>query len=259
MNLSRFAKQIEKVITDNSPVILTSIGVAGTVGTAILTGKASVKAVRVIENYEREIKEGQLHNLAPNFSNKEKFLVTWKFFIPPVALGACTIASIIFANRIGTRRAAAIAAAYTFTEQAFEQYRDKVVETIGEVKEKKVRDEIAQDRVNENPVSGNTVFVANGEVLCMEAYTGRYFKSDHESIRRAENDIKAQVLNDGYASLGDFYYHLGLPRTSSCEEVGWNTDKMPEIHISATVAEDGKPCLVISYYVEPIRQYMQFH
>ena len=252
MKLAHFAKRVEKVVTDNSPVILTSIGVAGTVGTAILTGRASIKAVRLLDLAEENA------NIKTD-TNIDKAKLVWTYYIPPVAVGSCTVAAIIFANRIGTRRAAAIAAAYTVTERAFEEYRDKVVETVGELKEQKIRDSVAQDKVDANPVSERTIIVGTGDVLCMEAYTGRYFMSNHETIRKAENDLREQVMNEGYASLGDLYSSLNLPRTSDCEDVGWSTDKSPRISISATVAEDGKPCLVMSYDVSPIRGYYRFH
>ena len=123
----------------------------------------------------------------------------------------------------------------------------------------KARGEIAQDQVNANPVADRSVIVVNGDVLCMEAHTGRYFTSDYAALRKAENDLREQVLNDGFASLGDLYYLLSLPRTPSCEEVGWSSDKSPKLDISSCIAEDGRPCLVVTYSVEPIRDYRRFH
>lgn len=273
MKFKQLLKQTEKLITDNSPMLLTSIGVAGTVGTAILASRASFKAAEVLQEHEamlqyaaKDVNDSRqiygLDDIKPEIvplSLKQKAKLVWPLYIPSIATGTCTIAAIVFANRIGTRRAAAIAAAYSVSEKAFTEYKDKVVEVIGEKKEEKLRGEIAQAQVDATSPGSGQVIVVNGDVLCLESYTGRYFKSSYENIRNAENTIGAEVINNGFASLGDFYTELGLPRTSDCEEVGWTTDKMPKIDISACVAEDNKPCLVMAYTVVPIRNYHRFH
>ena len=255
MNIKQILKRSEKFVTDNSTALLTAVGVAGTVGTAVLTGQASFKAARILSDIEHhEDTDPDRWAATPS---TEKVKLVWKCYIPPVVVGGVTVTAIVFANRIGTRRAAAIAAAYSVTEKAFTEYKDKVVEVIGEKKEEAVRDAIAQDHVDANPPD-NSVIVVAGKSLCLESYTGRYFETTYEAVKNAENAITAEVLRDGFASLGDFYYMLGLARTSDCEDVGWNTDRLPKIDVNATIAEDNKPCLVMSYTVVPIREYHRF-
>lgn len=256
MNIAQTFKRVEKLVGDNSPLILTAVGVAGVVGTAVLTGQAVLKADRVLR-YVRENGEGgaEVYDQMPL---KTKAKLVWTYYIPPALSCSITVGAIIFANRIGTRRAAALAAAYAVSEKAYEQYREKVVETIGELKEKKIQTAVAQQQVKDNPPP-TTLVVAQDKQLCSESYTGRYFMSSYEDIRRAENDLRERVYTYDYASLGDLYDSLGLKRTSECEEVGWNADMQPKIDIAAVVAEDGRPCLVMSYRVAPIRGYSRFH
>ena len=248
MSLSQVAKKFEKLLTDNSPVLLTSVGVAGTIATAVLTGKASFEAAQIINEAENG------YALEP----KEKVELTWKLYIPPVIVGAGTVSAIVLANRIGTRRAAAMAAAYTISEKAYTEYREKVVEKLGEAKEQEVRDEIAQQRVNANPPNNEVIIVDNGDVLFLESYTGRYFKSSMETVKKALNDTNYQMYSDMYASLGDFQQRIGLPRTSLSEEVGWTVEDKIEIEFSATLTEDQRPCIVMNYIVAPVRDYHRF-
>lgn len=245
MSLSQVAKKFEKLLTDNSPVLLTSVGVAGTIATAVLTGKASFEAAQILNETEP---------LEP----KEKVELVWKLYIPPVIVGAGTVSAIVLANRIGTRRAAAMAAAYTISEKAYAEYREKVVEKLGEAKEQEVRDEIAQQRVNANPPNNEVIIVDNGDVLFLESYTGRYFKSSMETVKKALNDTNYQMYSDMYASLGDFQQRIGLPRTSLSEEVGWTVEDKIEIEFSATLTEDQRPCIVMNYVVAPVRGYHRF-
>lgn len=254
MNISQFVRQVEKFAIDNSPLILTAIGVTGTITTAILTGKACWKASRVVAESEA------VFGLPEN--RREAFKVTaretWPHFIPPLATAALTVSAIIMANRVGTRRAAAMAAAYSISERAFEEYRDKVVEKLGPNKEKAARDEIASDRIRNNPPSGE-IIIATNEVLCYDLYSGRYFKSSMESLKKAQNDLNYKLLNHQYASLNDYYNMLGLDNVKVGEEVGWNCDKQMDVHYSTTMSDDEKPCITIDFYVEPVRDYFRAH
>ena len=251
MDFSNLARRALKLTSDNSPVILTALGVAGTITTAVLTGRASFKAAGIIQDKQLAFDlAGHGRELEP----REKFESVWKIYIPPASTAVLTIACIILANRIGTRRAAALAAAYAISEKAFEEYKVKVAEKIGQKREQAVRDELAQERVTADP-SSKMVVIASNKVLFYDAYTGRYFESDMETVRKAVNDTNHQVLNDFYASLSDFYDRIGLTKTELSEEMGWNTDKLLELDYSAVLADDGRPCISISFNIAPIRGY----
>lgn len=247
MALMRYIKNLEKFTIDNSPAILTGIGVAGTVTTAFLVGKATFKAADILN--ERQIK--------PDL--RESVELVWTCYIPPAVTGSLTIAAIVGANHISSRRAAGLAAAYSISEKAFVEYREKVVEKFGEKKEQMVRDEIAQDRVDRFPPNDNTVVIVDDQgVLCYDHFSGRYFKSSMEALRSAENEINHMILQDGYASVSDLYYILGLPVTSFSEEVGWNTDRMLKMVYSTTMSPDNRPCISIDFDLHPNRKYSHF-
>lgn len=252
MDLSKLIRQAEKFTVDNSPSILTALGVTGTLTTAYLTGKASFKSADVINKEQFKINLHELHRHDLTF--KEKVRLVWTYYIPPTVAGAGTVAAVICANRISSKRAAAMAAAYSISEKAYAEYKEKVVEKLGAKKEQTARDEIAQQRVDANPVGKNEVIITGGgEVLCYDLYTGRYFFSDMESLRRAENEVNLYVLHNDYATLNDFYRYIGLPNTKAGEEVGWTTDMTLEIIYSTTMSENNKPCISIDFKVTPIR------
>jgi len=247
VTLSELLKRSGKIVADNSPAILTAIGVTGTLTTAFLTGKASFRAA------ERLTEESY------DLPTKEKVKIVWKLYIPAALSGAATVAVIIAANRVGSRRAAALAAAYSLSERAFEQYKEKVIATIGAKKEQAVQDSLAQDRVRNDPPGSREVFVIGGsETLCHDAFSGRYFTCDVESLRRAENETNHQILGDGYASLTDLYYRIGLRPTAMSDEVGWTSDVLLGMKFSSVLTEDDRPCLSINFVAGPIRNYHKF-
>lgn len=254
MTLLEIAKRVEKLASDNSPAILTGIAVVGTITTAVLAGRATIKATDIIDEAEREREQREISfALEP----REKLALVWQVYLPPVGSAAATIACIICANRIGSRRAAAMAAAYSMSEKAFAEYRDKIVEKLGKNKEQTVRDDIAQDRMNRHPMPTGSVVILNGEVLCFDSLTGRYFTGNYENLRRAENDINFQINSYGHASLTEFYAILGLPPTKLSDELGWNLDNPLAVEFSAVMSDDGRPAVSISYHTIPFRKYTE--
>jgi hypothetical protein len=152
-----------------------------------------------------------------------------------------------------------MASAYILSERAFDEYREKILEKIGPKQEREVRDELAQDRVTKHPVGSSQVVVtAKGNVLCFETHTGRYFRSDIETLKKAQNDLNYRILSDDYASLTDFYNLIGLSRTDISDELGWNTDRKMDLEFTVTLPESGEPCLAITYRPTPTRNYYRF-
>lgn len=252
MNSKVMFKAAEKFVVDNAPAILTVVGASGTVATAYLTGKASFKAAKVIA--DAQFKEN-LYEKGHELEPKEKIVLVWKCYVPPVAIGVGTVTAIIFANRISSKRAAALAAAYAISEGRFSEYKEKVKEKMGIQKEQKVIDEIAQDRMNNNPPSDGMLIIGDSKVLCKDEFTGRYFRSTVEEIKRAENEVNFEIIHSGYAVLSDFYEKIGLKPTSVSEMFGWRGNERLELSWTPTVTPDGQPCVGFDVNAHPLKDY----
>lgn len=252
MTIAHVAKRAEKFVSVNSPAILTGAAIAGTLATAYLTGKAAFKAAEVIHDYEWDTTPIVRTTL------KEKINLTWTFFLPAIGTGALTVTSIFFANRISSKRAAAMATAYAISEKAYTEYREKIVEKLGAVKEQKARDEVAQDQFTRDSAKNTLVVTADGEVLCHEAFSGRFFKSSMEEIKAARNTINHQINNFGYASLTEFGDILGLERTDVSDELGWPQDQNVELEFTTVMDNQGKPALSFRYNPQPSSGYYKF-
>jgi hypothetical protein len=249
--LSNIARKTGSVLVKNSPAILTGLGAAGLVTTSYLVGKASMDVGFEIGWEEAEYKlRGEYDN--PPLGAVDILKLRWKSFIPGVAMGAVSIACIIGANSISSRRNAALISLYTLTEGAFQEYKEKVVEQIGATKAQKIRDDVAQDVVTRSELkSTDLVVITNGDVPCFDSFTGRPFMSSVEKLRKAQNDINLKCINEMYASQNDFYALIGLDAVSLGEQVGWTTDNEMDLEFSAVLTEDGKPCLVVQYRKGP--------
>jgi len=255
MNIKKIVASTTKLLNDNSPVILTALGVTGTITTAYLAVKATFKAAEMILDEETKPPGYIKKEHKEPFDTKAKAKLVWKLYIPAVVTGAATVTCIIGANYIGTKKAAALAAAYSVSERALDEYKAKVIERVGEVEEKKIRDEIEQERQESRPLV--TFLESNNDVLFLDAFSGRYFKCNKETIRRALNDINYQILHSDSASLSDFWEKIGLEPTSVSDEIGWNSEHPLEIEFSCHETPDGKACMAYEFTVVPVHNFWQ--
>jgi len=250
-------KIVGESLKRNSSTWLTGLSVGGVVSSLLLMHRATIKANDLlIEEYAIRDVEWLDHHVAtsepPQLSPKEVARLTWKCYIPPVIAASLTIGGILGSNYISRHQNAALAALYGLSEAAFMEYRDKVREQLGEKKEEKIKEGILQDRISNNPV-GNQVIIATGkgETLCYDSLSGRYFKSDIETIRRIQNDFNSELISERYKTLNELYYELGLEYTELGRNIGWSLEYgILDFKFSAKLA-DGTPCIVLDYRLAP--------
>lgn len=236
MNPKVLIKAAEQVIRSNSPAILGGLGVSGVVGTAYL-------AHRVGYDVGRHAKEGWEEQ-----PFKEKLRLTWKGYIPPVLAGVVTAGCIIGAVKIGNRRTAAITAAYSLSEKAFAEYKDKVTEKIGERKAQQVRDEVAQEKVTATAPGREIVLMGSGPVPCCELHSNRYFYAEMETLNRARNEINDRILREDYATLAEFHTLVGIPTNRDAGVFGWTKEGgLLSLEITTALMDETRPCIAFNY------------
>lgn len=245
-----FIKDVQKVMAKKSPEILTGIGLTGMVISMGLTVKGTIKAVKIVEATKEELGVEKL-------TVKETAKATWKCYLPAAITAVTSGACIILSDSVAMRRNTALATAYKICETGFIEYKDKVIETFGEEKDKVIREQIAEDKMKETPVVNTEVLVTKqGDTLCFDSLSGRYFKSDQNLIDKAVNYLNRRMNLEMYISLNDLYDELGLPRTETGDLLGWNMNTgLIDIALRGHISEDGQPCLLLRYDVEPRYDY----
>ena len=263
MQLKAIFADLGKAARKHSPEILTGIGIAGMLSTTVLAVRATPKALMLIEEKKREKKFAVIKDGGdPDLTKLEIVKTAWKPYIPAVITGAASIACLVGASSVNARRNAALAAAYALSESTLADYKEKVVETIGEKKAQEVKDAIAKDKVENDPVTRKEIITTDkGETLCYDALSGRYFKSDIEYIRRAVNNLNERLLFDTHISLNEYYDEIGLEEIFPMgENLGWTVDPdsankgLIELDFSSQLAE-GTPCLVVGFSNAPRYDY----
>lgn len=170
--MNRIGGTINKIgfqLKKHSPEILIVAGVVGTVTSAVLACKATLKAPDILENAKEDIDKiheriehgcteaGQEYTEAD--SKKELATVYLKtgvefgkLYAPAVALGTLSVASIITSNNIHRRRNVALAAAYATVDKSFKEYRGRVIDKFGEEVDRQLKYNIQTKEVTETVV-----------------------------------------------------------------------------------------------------------
>lgn len=237
-----------RFIRRNGATILTCIGGIGVVATAVTAIKATPKALERLE----EVKEQKGEDL----TNFEVIRTVSPVYIPTLLIGASTIACIFGANVLNKRHQASLMSAYAVLNTSYKEYKNKVIEMLGEDAEQEIEDEIMKDNLGEAPKAEVTH-------LFYDVYSDRYFESTLHKVQAAEYQLNRHLISHDYVLLNDWYEFLGLEQKAEYEKLGWSTfmnfDTYWESWIDFThskrVTKDGKEYTMISLGCDPYTNY----
>lgn len=245
--LQRMFHKTKGYVKFNSPTILTCLGAAGVVGTAVLAAKAGTKASKVLEQAEKE-KGDKLTTL-------EKVDIALPAYIPTIMAGAATITCIFGANVINKRKQASLISAYGLLDRSYKEYRKKVEDYYGEGSDEEILDEIAKDKYEVKPINPS-----KQTELFYDEYSKRYFEAPVTTIMEAKYQINRDLQLRDYAYLNEYYEMLGLDPVEDGWTLGWSVGACMDMywqnwidfgHRKITM-DDGTECNVITMLMEPI-------
>lgn len=240
----------------NSSTILTCLGAAGVVATAITAATATPKAIKILQQAKEEKGE--------DLTKLESLVAAGPAYIPSVAIGASTIACIFGANVLNKRKQAALTSAYALVDSSYKKYRTKLQELYGEEADIQIREAIVKEDCKDIDVwaPGCGSIDRKGEKRVFEL-NGRYFESTMESVINAEYHFNRNFSLRGYASLNEFYEFLGLATTEEGSVLGWSCGQLIEDYETTWIdfdhhpitLEDGVECFIIETPILPIMEY----
>lgn len=246
MNYQLFLKR-------NSATILTCVGGVGVVATAVLTAKATPKAMRLLEEAKQEKGE--------ELTNLEKVRVAGIAYIPPLLVGASTIACIFGANALNKRQQASLMSAYALLDSSYKEYRSKVKDLYGEDADENVKNEIAKDKYENEDIPQE-----NGLELFYDEFSGRFFRSTLEKVQRAQYEINRDLTLRDWATINEFYDYMNIPHVDGGDVIGWSTSMNGEMYWQTwvdfsnvkMVDDDGLEYYIVRMFQEPMPDFEDF-
>ena len=257
-NVSRAFHKVGFELKKHSPEIFVVAGVIGTVASAVMACRATLKVNETLEQPKKNIDkihtavEKGVTEIGESYSveDSKKDLVKVyahtgvqfaKLYGPSVALGAVSIASILAGHNLLHKRNVALAAAYATIDQGFKDYRNRVVERFGKELDKELRYGIKAQEVTETVVNedGTEQTVTNTvDVIDKKNYSGyaRCFDEtcagwDRDAERnlfyliQVQNMMNEKLQRQGYLFLNDVYKALGMQMSVAGQTVGWIYDE----------------------------------
>ena len=260
--MEKFVRSSKRLISKHWPEILTGLSVLGTVGTAVLTGQATIKAVRQVdaassvltkEEIEPEVFVEVEKHIKMNSTDVIK--ETWTFYIPVVVVGATTIACIIGSNRVSAKRQASLASAYAMLSTAFADYQRKATELYGEDADEKIKQAVAQERYEKQASTEKKP----GTVLFCEPISNWFWDYTMLEYTEALLEINKKMAENGELALNDLFEILGIPTHDYGEEIGWEWSAVcnmrgtswMEFELELRTLNDGTEYYIINPKVAP--------
>lgn len=255
MKLNAFIKSTKKTLIKHSPEILHGLAIAGAITGAVLMVPSTIKALDLIEEEKQTRSEEEDVRIEQVILTKKEIVkTTWKCYIPSALLLATSTACIILGDKTTAKRTTALAAAYKLSEVALQDYKDAVVETIGEEKAMVVKEKAAQKKVDRTK-NDEVYILGDGKVWFFEPISYRYFQSEVADVKNAIANLNYRMTSgmEETITLKEFYDEIGLKYSIDTPDIGWGLYKegLIKIDFVATTMENGNPCLMLDYETQP--------
>jgi hypothetical protein len=257
--VTKASRSLHKVgfkLKKHSPEILAVVGVAGTVTSAVMACKATLKVNDIVDEAKETI--DTIHDAVENHrhtSDGEEYTqevakkdlsivyvqTGWKFvklYGPALALGVASIGCMVGSNHILRKRNVALAAAFKAVDTSFKEYRGRLIDKFGKELDRELRFGIKAEEVEETVVDENgkettvtkTVEVADPNVT-HSIYSIPWYEGNAGYTKNAElnkvfliqqqNYANDKLKLNGILTLNEVYDMLGANRTKYGQIAGW--------------------------------------
>lgn len=241
---SKVGRQI-LITQKHSPTLMFAAGAVGVVATAVLASKATLKMDGILK--EAEADRAKIEKAETEHSDKytaedaeqdrklsrvKLAIEVAKAYAPAALVGIATIGLLTGSHVILKKRNAGLAAAYKAVDQAFKQYRQRVIADLGEDKDQEYRYNLVEAEIAVEDEHGVDVKIGkkigpNGMsmyAVCFDEHNRNWqrdwnYNSTFLASRQtwANNKLRA----DGHIFLNDIYRMLGMPDTPAGAVTGW--------------------------------------
>ena len=273
--MSKFGTVFDSVfqtVSKHSPAILTGLACAGVVVTAIIAVKEGPKIKEVIDRHKDDMDElkdvysDEESDMTEEDFKKEKNEIVGRtakgilrHTAPIVIFVALSIAAAIASNKESARRIAAVSAAYEIASLSLKNQTEAIEELVPK-KADEIKEAVTKKKMDATPTPTDEKYIystGKGDILCKDVYTGVCFRSSHEEIARAINKISKMCMAEGWVTVADLYYELGIKKIPAiATDIGWHDNDLIEgsieAHIITTWDDSGTiPVIGLDYEVDP--------
>lgn len=245
----------DKTITfvkKNDSKILKWVGVSCFVGATVTAIWATPKAVELL-------RKRKLEQCRTKLSVLDILKTTWKLYLPTFSLIGTGLYCVVKSSNMDKKRNAILIANGKMWEETYKEYKNSVIETLGEKKEKNIRNNISKRKVENDDINSKTIILTNnGNTLFQDSLSNQYFRSDIDTVKKIINKMNARINSENYISLDELYHELGIESTRLSSEYGWQAGNLIEIEFNPVIAKNDEACICLEYLSMPKLDYARF-
>lgn len=223
------------MFTFNKTAFLTIGAVVGVALTAWCSAKGGVKAERKLKEakdrkaLEKEkiqaLKEKAGEEITDEdrdeeLTKLEKLKAVWKAYIPAGIAAVLTVTCVISSQVISGKQLAALGGTAAFLAANRDKLEQEIDKRFGKDTLKDIKESV-QKELGPNEERFPAEETGNGDLLCFEAYSGRYFRSSKEHVQWAVKKVNEEYKNERYFCLNNLYDLLNISRTQLGHDLGW--------------------------------------
>lgn len=271
----RTASRTGLVLKEHTPEILMGVGIVGSVTGTVLACKATLKLNDILDEHEVvnsqidgvhegriQIKEGAEYS--EQDYRKDKLMLKAqtagkiiRLYAPAASVAILSLGCMLGAHGILRKRNVALLGLYKASEKAFNEYRARVKEELGEDKEKDfylgLKDEKISEAVTDDQGKSKKVKKSvKAETGVMPSQYARYFDEANPNwskspeankyfLECAQNVLNDQLKTRGHLFLNEVYDQLGFPRTEAGQLVGWVMNGDGDGYVDFNIYQDVLP------------------
>lgn len=252
-------------VKSNSPHILFGAGVVGVVASTVLACRSTLKLEETLGSIQDDLEaaknvtvdgDGELivrRDTAKAYAYGT--LKLGKLYGPSIVIGAASIALLTGSHVQLSRRNTALTAAYTGLHQAYNEYRSRVQEHLGEEKELDLYHGVKLETIEDENGKKKVVKVVDPNKLTTYA---RFFDevspnwSKDPEINRLFVQCQQNYMNQllqarGHVFLNEVYDALGIDRSTAGSVVGWVIGDEGDNYVNFRMFDAGNSAFVNGY------------
>lgn len=241
------------IVGKNSPHVMFGMGVVGVAASTVLACRSTLKLEETLDETqdllnkakmlrEREAKKqaSGAEKIAYSEMDYKKDLTkiyirsavsVGRLYAPAFLVGGLSIAALTGAHVTMTKRNASLTAAYATIDKAFKEYRKRVIDDVGEEKEREYYQGVEVREVYSEKENGEPVVEQVGYSRGLSPYAVLFDSSNKNWTAQPDYNIyflrcqqaywNTMLQSRGHVFLNEVYDMLGLPHTKAGAVVGW--------------------------------------
>ena len=249
MSLMDISHNSTKLIHEKAPLIFLGTGIGFGVATVVFGIAATPKAYDIYKG----IKEDEnLYELDKKEVVKREVTEIVPLYLPMAITGVASVSCLIASYNIHANRLAAMTTLYSVTARQLASYRNRIREELGNRKADILEAKADGDVMREHEIDIDPGLKQDGDMLCYDWLSGRYFYASPARIDAVENVLNRRLIQEMFINLNEMYDEFEISRIGIGDELGWTLDdEMISFTKTYDTAENGEVCLMLKCNVSP--------